>query len=475
MHKRFPKLLLRGGICAVCTTVLVSPAISASSTVQVKDMGTLGGRFTVVADINEVGDAVGYSETANQQIHAFLYTQGQLRDLGTLGGSGSVANAINNIGQITGFALTASGEEHAFVYAAGAMKDLGTTGYTSNGKAINDGGQVAGESAPSGENQSAVLFAGSGTNPIGQLGSSSTSEAIGGQGQVTGTYLDTAHGAHAFVNSGSGSPVDLMPGFSSYAVGVRAMNVGGAVAATFDTGTTLHGLVYVNGKATDLDSMGGDYTVATAISSSGKITGISALTNGERHAFLYSGGSLADLGTLGGNFSVGYALNDQDQVTGQSGTTDGKLHAFVSQQGTMLDIGQTVDGFAAAGTVIESSGTGINRSGQVIGYYKIDTPSDPTLQVTTRSFIASTAQPAAALFQALLTSVIGVGPGQSLESKIQEALLAYLAGNTQSSCSGLNAFQHEVNAQDGKKIEHATALELIQQAVGLTTAIGCSS
>src|SRR5262245_40788542 len=102
MAKPRMMLLPLAGICV--SWILVTPcAAGAPPDIHVNDLGTLGGRFTVVTDVNDKGDATGYSETGNQQIHAFIYTNGVMHDLGTLGGSGSLANAINDTGQITGF------------------------------------------------------------------------------------------------------------------------------------------------------------------------------------------------------------------------------------------------------------------------------------------------------------------------------------------------------------------------------------
>lgn len=79
------------------------------------DIGTLGGSFARVYDMNDNGQIVGESESSNvsqvdgrQEQHAFLWTGGDMIDLGALKGDlgmpgdRSVATSINNQGQIIG-------------------------------------------------------------------------------------------------------------------------------------------------------------------------------------------------------------------------------------------------------------------------------------------------------------------------------------------------------------------------------------
>ena len=456
----------------VCAAVAM-PALAFSADVTVKDMGTLGGRFTVATDLNASGLVTGYSETANGQIHAFIYDKGEMQDLGTLGGTGSLANAVNDAGQITGFSLTTNGEAHVFVYRSGALIDLGPAGSSSAGEAINASGQIAGDATPSGGQSYALLYSAEKLNSFGQAHPGSTAEGIGGQGQVTGTFPGTS-GTHAFVYDGKVF-ADVMPGYTSFVSGNRSINSAGSVTGGFQIHDTFHGFVYSNGRASDLGSLGGDYTVPTAISNTGKITGVSAGTDGAHHAFIYSAGSpLSDLGTLGGSFSVGYALNDSDQVTGESETASGQLHAFITKQGSLLDVGATIESFYP-GSVTESLGTAINSAGQVIGRYTISTPSDAAMPTQTRSFIATLPPSATNLFQDLLSLSLGVGPGKSLVNKVEEALTEYLVHDITGSCSTLTGYRQEVSAQNGKKISADKAALMLQKVDALRGAIGCTS
>jgi probable HAF family extracellular repeat protein len=103
----------------------------------------LGYDSSYARGINDSGQVVGYSVTApGTEPHAFLYSGSVMKDLGSLGGGYSMAFAINNKGQVVGTSKTALGEVHAFLYSGGKMTDLGTTLGWPTG--INNNGQVVG-------------------------------------------------------------------------------------------------------------------------------------------------------------------------------------------------------------------------------------------------------------------------------------------------------------------------------------------
>jgi probable HAF family extracellular repeat protein len=101
-------------VSCVAVVLGVQPASARAVTTKysITDLG--GGEAT---DINSRGQVVGASYTASRETtHAFLWEGGEMRDLGMLGGSYSVAVAINNRGQVVGYADTASGETHAVIW-----------------------------------------------------------------------------------------------------------------------------------------------------------------------------------------------------------------------------------------------------------------------------------------------------------------------------------------------------------------------
>ena len=104
------------------TAIAYGAIIHAAPVYHLKDLGVLPGRsFAYAGGINDAGQVVGYSgSTGTLDSHAFLYSNGTMKDLGTLGGTYSMARAINSSGQIVGSSGTpGNAGEHAFSTATG--------------------------------------------------------------------------------------------------------------------------------------------------------------------------------------------------------------------------------------------------------------------------------------------------------------------------------------------------------------------
>jgi probable HAF family extracellular repeat protein len=105
---------------------------------EIVDLG-LGQAFA----INNRGDVVGHKIVVDVG-RAFSYSGGQLTDLGTLGGETSSAVDVNDAGEIVGWSATADGRVRAFLYREGAMSELPVPGDGSFAAAINRRGDVVG-------------------------------------------------------------------------------------------------------------------------------------------------------------------------------------------------------------------------------------------------------------------------------------------------------------------------------------------
>jgi probable HAF family extracellular repeat protein len=120
-----------------------------------RDLGAFAGDFnlSLAARINDAGQVVGRSITAESYYHGFITgpNGASMRDIGTLNDSfyqsQSSANDINGSGQVAGTSTSTDGI-HAFITGPDGigMRDLGTLGgISSNAAGINDVGQVVGE------------------------------------------------------------------------------------------------------------------------------------------------------------------------------------------------------------------------------------------------------------------------------------------------------------------------------------------
>ncbi len=94
----------------------------------ITNLGSLGGTASVPVEVNNQGEVVGYSLTANNAAtHAFVFSHGKMTDLGTLGGMSSEATGINDRGIVVGMSNVAPGSTQvdAFLEQGGKLKDLG--------------------------------------------------------------------------------------------------------------------------------------------------------------------------------------------------------------------------------------------------------------------------------------------------------------------------------------------------------------
>lgn len=129
------------------------------------DIGTLGGKATIVTGVNDSGQVVGFSHTTLGQLRAFVWdrTHKFLTLQPFPGGTQSHAYDINNRGEIVGAADSSLNRLRAFLYAGGRMRDLNTLIPKESGwelvtaKAINDKGQIIGEGIYRGERRAFVL------------------------------------------------------------------------------------------------------------------------------------------------------------------------------------------------------------------------------------------------------------------------------------------------------------------------------
>ena len=137
---------------------------------------------------------------------------------------------------------------------------------------------------------------------------------------------------------------------ANVSVGLFAINNGGEAVGSYGG----YPAIYRNGTFQVIPTPNGYSGIATAISSNGLVAGNLDAPSGV-HAFVYDGSATKDIGSLGlGPDTEATGINASGQVVGYSG------HAFLYSGGTMTDLG-TLGSTA-------SIATAINDAGQVVGY-----------------------------------------------------------------------------------------------------------
>jgi probable HAF family extracellular repeat protein len=320
-------------------------------------LGTLGGGFSSGNGINYEGSVAGGSWLpGDTTIRAFIWHRGVLTDLGTLGGPNSDASEgpmINNRGEVVGFSDTLTLDPNAenfcsnfndlpnpytcvpFVWRNGVMSALPLLG-GNNGSAggINNRGQAAGvaENATRDPNCPYLHF-----EPV-----------IWEKGQIS-EQLPTV----------SGDP-DGAAG---------AINDKGQAVGFTGTCGPVHAVLWENGKATDLGSLGGaTFNLAFDINNRGQVVGSSDLAGDTtHHAYLWTkDDGMQDLGTLYGlPVSVAQAINNKGQVVGFSQDFSNNTVASLWQDGVLTDLNTLIPPNSRLFLV---EALGINDRGQIAGY-----------------------------------------------------------------------------------------------------------
>ncbi|SCG52956.1 hypothetical protein [Micromonospora humi] len=114
-------------------TEITIDAPPGASAVAVNEAGTVAGTY-------------GFKDWTDPPFvqQAFVWRDGVLRSLGTLGGPNSTANGINDLGQVVGTSWTAEGQFAAFFWDGSAMRRLATGSASPTAQAVNDSGLVIG-------------------------------------------------------------------------------------------------------------------------------------------------------------------------------------------------------------------------------------------------------------------------------------------------------------------------------------------
>jgi probable HAF family extracellular repeat protein len=316
------------------TFVCFALAFTSSTVAQtytVTNIGTLGGNDSVAVSINDLGEVVGYSKTADGEVHAFRYFRDAIFDLSTLGGKESYAHVITNSGMLLGDSKTPDGTLRPFMGAPNSpLFNFGDDPHLfSSARGANNVGQVVGFRLVADEHgqfhKRAYLYTTNRTIDLGTFGGKqSEAIAINDAGEIVGHFYTQYHDGEK-----------------------RAV-------------------IYHAGKVAEIGTFGGNGSLAVAINTSGQVVGYADLPGGDQRAFLFTHGKIKNLGTLpGGTQSFAYGIDNRGRVVGASDAKDSPLRAFIYSDGVMQDLNKLIP--ADSGWVLTEA-KAINESGQIVGY-----------------------------------------------------------------------------------------------------------
>jgi probable HAF family extracellular repeat protein len=268
---------------------------------------TVAGKFSSAVALNDAGQIA-----VNNLASDVPYRSGDIKggvmpeEVGTLGGTESAIRALNNRGEAVGSSSTADGANHAFLYWGGRIRDLTVAYGLDRATGINDRGDIVGQT----DERAALVSAGGKLDVFGPPGSAAG--AVNNRGDVVGHYIIEEVGIHAFRHA-AGRFTDLGTIGGTFSTPTAINDAGvivgdGSIAVGQD-----HAFLYDDGVIRDLTPLTRN-SRANDINNLGQIVG-----SVDEHAFIYENGTLTDLDTLilpeaGVSLVSALAINDRGQI-----------------------------------------------------------------------------------------------------------------------------------------------------------------
>jgi probable HAF family extracellular repeat protein len=265
------------------------------------------------------------------------------------GGTYTSGAALNNAGQVAGqaddgtpdpYAGTPTSGPYAVIWSQGVPSNIaGSAVFSAYASGINNSGYAVGTWYQTGAfvwSADRVYF--NGNSHVDGIGINDFGEIIGssfGRPIVWASPTDFANGP------GGGLP--LLSGDFDLAASPTAINNSGQVVGVSysESSNAMHATRWSDGGVTDLGTLGGASSYASAINGKGWIVGWAAFGNNVQHAALWEPTTRAyDLGTLGGKNSNASGINLEGDVAGSAQNKWGVWHAvlWTHKHFTIIDL-----------------------------------------------------------------------------------------------------------------------------------------
>ncbi|QGQ18502.1 hypothetical protein GC089_03585 [Cellulomonas sp. JZ18] len=368
---------LGAGVLAAALVLAAAPVEAAPPRPVVwtpVELGTLGGALTTPTAVNDRGQVVGTSETADGRRHAFLWDDGEMVDL-TPDAQSSTATDISDRGEVVGYVQPAPGEDFdAFVWHRGRTTVLAQPGAAF---VVNERGQVAGtvETPATWSANPFVWRAGTRTDltppPFPGARTSASVVDLNRSGTVLGFGEYDDDRDLAYLWSG-GTFTELRDG----EVVLRPVDLndpGHVAGSVHRTSWFREAALWRDGRITRLGLLPGTaHSQALALNDDDLVVGVSAPAPNQRGtAFVWQDGVLTPLTTSG--WSLASDVNERGQVAGQLGSTTAEgvelAQPFVWRRGALTPLGEpseqevTVVDLSEKGHVLTRTGTFLDEQG----------------------------------------------------------------------------------------------------------------
>ena len=309
------------------------------------DLGTLGGGTSVPLAINDNGDVVGYSTTADGKQHAFLWSNGVMRDLAP-SSDRSAAYVVTNSRSAAGTDVV-NGEVHVVRWDDGQMTDLGAVTSGDHDAAVVCMTSTA--LVARGETGSAIWQDG-----VKQFLAGFRALAVNSRHQIVGNIADRPY----VWDNGTLQALEIA-GVPSHAVDINSDGVIlGDTPGPTSWGTQLLIARWYQGRLAQSYS----WSQPIAINDSGEaIAGLYG-----SGTFYTAAGDPWQIGSLGQGVILPHDLNNQGLVVGYGWTLAKAQHAFVWHvpDDRAIDLGTGPSADDRTG----SNAVAINARGDIVGW-----------------------------------------------------------------------------------------------------------